>query len=207
MNTSKQGRANWEKGLELEEQVEFILKKHHTKFKRNARMKGYGKGWNVDFFLPEENIIIECKNIGSKNIRTYLRDCCLKAIDIRKTFKKTLQFIIVFPKQKNRMGALGLFLTKYDIKLINELTNLISSFKQETQNVNQPIFCHQRKIVQKRREEELVSLIKEKPGINTTQLAKKTDTTYSVVIKALRHLVRKHTHYMLSFRPCSYHTV
>lgn len=124
-----------EKGKDLEYQVEEILNQNDISFEREKRIKGFGKHWRVDFFLPKRRIIIECKNINSRNMKRYLKLDCLKFLDIRNRFLQ-MNFILVIPKPTFSMGSFCRFCTSYNIKLTT-INDLLMAFEKKPSELNQ----------------------------------------------------------------------
>lgn len=124
----------YEKGKTFEKQVEELLIKNSIKYERQKRFKGLGKRWLVDFYLPNYQAILECKNVEGKNVGRYLEAECTKFLDIRNRFFQ-MTFIIVLPKPKCSMGSFVRFCTLYNIKLTTP-NRLIEALQKESKEIN-----------------------------------------------------------------------
>lgn len=122
------------KGRKFEDEVELTLKQLGITYEREKTIHGFGKKWRVDFYLPQDNTIIECKNVVGYNLPEYLQYSCLKFLDIRNRFL-SMNFVLVFHKPNFRMQAVARFCTKYKIKLTN-LNRLNQTLHQKTKTTN-----------------------------------------------------------------------
>lgn len=125
----------YKKGKNFERQVEEILIHKSVEYQKQKRIKGFGKRWLVDFYLPQYKTIIECKNISSSNLRRELRLDCLKFLDIYNRHLN-MRFVLVFPKPNFIMSAFVRFCTAYKIKL-TRITTLADDLDKKVQDVNE----------------------------------------------------------------------
>lgn len=179
----------FEKGVSFENEVENFLLENSIPVERHKRIKGFGKTWVVDFYLPEHSVVIECKNITSKNLKSSLKLDCLKVLDV---YNRTSQmsFILVFPHADYTMARFARFCTKYNIKLAT-LSTLLEALGQNVETVNAPYYIlkKQRPVLQ--REEAVLSLLRKKDGLNAEQIAKRMNWKYNASNYMLRRLESK----------------
>lgn len=76
------------KGTDLENSVQKYFEEHSIKFFRDHRMCGYGKKWEVDFYLPKSKTILLCKSWGKNKLAKsmFLADV-LRCLDLRQKHK------------------------------------------------------------------------------------------------------------------------
>lgn len=122
------------KGQQFEDDVGKVLKGNNVEYEKQKRVEGFGKKWKVDYYLPQHQTILECKNITGKNLERYLRADCVKFLDIH-NHSPDVVFILVFPQPRSAMGSFSRFCTKYNIKLATPST-VIEALRKQAEEAN-----------------------------------------------------------------------
>lgn len=174
------------KGKAFEDQIEAIFKDHSIEYRKQEKIKGYGKKWRVDFYLPYYHSIVECKSSTGKYLKTRLRLDCLKFLDIHNHIAD-MHFVLVFPTLQIKIRSFARFCTKYNIKLVLP-SNIVEALWKDTPTVNQNLVLmeSEKRVIE--REQKIMAILELKDGLNANQVAEKLGIKVSLCYLSLRKL-------------------
>jgi len=181
---------NYERGVSFENRIAEELSRNRIEYKRQYRLKGFGKKWLIDFYLynmKEHKTLLESKNVGRNLIHSITSEC-VKFLDIRNASSE-YSFMIVFPSLSHGINSLSKFCSAYDIRLAT-VDTFIEALKKNIKEQNMQFSLSDIQKQERSRRTAILNLLKLKDGLNLSEISQKVKIEPSLCYGSLRRLER-----------------